>query len=104
DAVALLMLLRAEHTARCKAGGTFALNFVGMVKCRVLGSWSVRRYSRARDILLAHGRIKRVRAADRKRRLAAEYALCERALTPNMAIQLAAREAREKEAFAADCV
>jgi len=41
--------------------------------------------------LLAHGRIKRVRDANRKLRLAAEYTLCERPLTPSMAIQLAAR-------------
>jgi hypothetical protein len=57
DAVALLLLLRGDHTARVRRGETFAISCKAMAKAKSL-DWSVRRFSAARDVLLAAGYIK----------------------------------------------
>lgn len=63
DAFALLMLLRAEHGARCARGETFAIMSKAMSEQRVLGKWSARKYREARDLLLAAGKIELVKEA-----------------------------------------
>jgi hypothetical protein len=57
DAFMLLMLFRAEHTARVLRGETFEINVKAMAKCKSL-CWSARRFRNARDVLLATGHIK----------------------------------------------
>jgi len=69
--------------ARCKRGETFAIAIAAMVEQRVLG-WCARKYREARDLLLEAGFIREVQPARPPHR-AAEYALCERALTPVLA-------------------
>jgi hypothetical protein len=85
SAFAFLMLLRAEHDARCKRGETFVLNVEGMVNCQTMGTWAARKYRDARDTLLAAGMIKCVREASYRR--AAEYVLTDRVLTPSVAVR-----------------
>lgn len=81
-ALAFLMLLRAEHGARCKRGETFMLNVAAMVEARTMGSWAAPKYRNARDTLLAAGRIKQVTPASSCR--AAKYVLTDRALSPSL--------------------
>jgi hypothetical protein len=76
--------LRAEHGGRCKRGETFVLATSAMVQDRVLGSWSVRRYREARDLLLQESFIREVSPARSNR--AAEYTLEPRVATPSLAI------------------
>jgi hypothetical protein len=85
SAFAFLMLLRAEHDARCRRGETFVLNVEGMVKAQTMGQWAARKYRDARDTLLAAGMIELVREASYRR--AAEYRLTNRVLTPSVAVR-----------------
>jgi Bifunctional DNA primase/polymerase, N-terminal len=78
----LLMLLRAEHDARCTRGETFKLKIDAMAEAGVLGNWSPKKYRNARDLLLKEGFIRTVKPARYK--TPAEYALCPRALTPGL--------------------
>lgn len=78
-AFAFLMLLRAEHTARCLRGETFVLNVKGMVAAETMGTWAARKYRDARDTLLSAGLIVEVSPASYRR--AAEYRLGDRLLT-----------------------
>lgn len=80
-AFTLLMLLRAEHGARCLRGETFALCIEAMVNAETLGDWSARRYREARDALLRVGLIECVSECQRP----AQYRLTDRASTPSIA-------------------
>ena len=57
DALMLVQLLRAEHGARSKRGEGFQISIDAMVRHRVLGDWSARRYRNARDVALKEGLI-----------------------------------------------
>jgi hypothetical protein len=57
DAFALLMLLRAEHSARCRRGESFAISARRMAATQVLPGWTRDRIARARDLLLQAGKI-----------------------------------------------
>jgi hypothetical protein len=83
DALAFLLLLRAEHRARCCRGETFALCVKSMVEARTMGHWAARRYREARDTLLKAGLIETV--AEARGRRAAQYRLRQRVLTPSVA-------------------
>jgi hypothetical protein len=85
EAFSLLQLLRVEHGARCKRGETFSLVVESMVRDRVMGKWSARRYREARDVLLQAGLIREVREA--RHMVAAEYTLADRVLTPSIAVR-----------------
>jgi hypothetical protein len=66
DALMLLLLLRAEHTARVRRAETFALNCRAMALCASL-SWTEDRFRNARDVLLRCGHIKRVTPGKNRR-------------------------------------
>jgi hypothetical protein len=76
DALMLLMLFRAEHTARVHRGETFAINCRTMAECQSL-CWTEDRIRNARDVLLRCGRIKLVTPVRHHRggRAAAQYTL-----------------------------
>ena len=73
DAYLLLMMLRAEHDARCKRGETFILATAAMARSGIFAAWGPRRYGHARDLLLHEGFIREVSHA--RPRQAAEYTL-----------------------------
>lgn len=77
DAFMLLMLLKAEHGARCRRGETFFIVADAMQRAGSLPRWSSKRITAARDILLKAGLIIRVTAARSigTRVLPAEYSL-----------------------------
>jgi hypothetical protein len=81
-AFSLLMLFRAEHAGRMARNETFVINITGMVKCRVLGSWSARKYRAARELLLRTGLL--ILVNPHTNRSAAEYRLAPRSLTPSL--------------------
>lgn len=83
-ALTLLLLFRAEHTARCLRGETFAICIEAMVNAETLGGWSARRYRDARDVLLSLGLIELVSESCGPR--AAQYRLAERRPTPSVAL------------------
>jgi hypothetical protein len=60
DAHTLLMLLRAEHGARCRRGNTFALVTEAMQRMQVIPGWDWRRYTAAIKLLLDAGFIVQV--------------------------------------------
>ena len=78
-ALALLLLLRAEHGARCLRGESFAICARAMVEARTMGTWAARKYREARDMLLHTGLIEPVSPASRH--MAAQYRLAKRLLT-----------------------
>ncbi|WP_127079647.1 bifunctional DNA primase/polymerase [Rhodomicrobium lacus] len=82
DALALLLLLRSEHGARCAQGETFRLLIKSMVDARVMGSWAARKYREARDLLLAEEFIREVKLATKG--APAEYSLAERSFVPSL--------------------
>lgn len=84
DAVALLMLLRSEHEARDRRGETFNINIDAMVENRVMGSWSARRYRRARETLEKMGLLVKTAEHHRLQHVAAKYKLSERLITPSV--------------------
>ena len=90
EAYLLLQKLRAEHSARCRRGETFAISANAMAENRTLGNWSSQRIRKARDVLLERGFIRCVMREMRGR--AAQYVLCDRILTPS----IAARRATER--------
>lgn len=55
DAVTLLLLLRAEHGARCRRGETFCLATEAMQQKQTIPGWTSKRYAAARDVLLEAG-------------------------------------------------
>ena len=57
DALMLLMLFRAEHSARVRVGETFAINPKAMAECRSL-DWTADRFRTATKLLLAGGYLK----------------------------------------------
>jgi len=79
DAVALLMLLRAEHQARVQHGETFALNAKAMSNKETL-AWTAGRFRNAIDVLLSAGSIKQVEGGHntRRGRAAIQYTLVPR--------------------------
>lgn len=79
DAFTLLLLLRAEHGARCLRGETFGIVPKAMAEAQVLGRWGHQRYRNARETLLEAGRISEVAPATRRR--PAKYTLVERVPT-----------------------
>jgi hypothetical protein len=83
EAFALLMLLRAEHTARCLNGETFALDLEAMCSAQVMGNWAVKGYRKARETLLQARLI--ILVSEHGYRRAAQYRLGERRLTPSVA-------------------
>lgn len=83
DALAFLLLLRAEHRARCLRGETFALCVKSMVGAQTMGHWAARKYRAVRDTLLDAGLIEKV--AEARGRRAAQYRLSKRVLTPSVA-------------------
>lgn len=76
DALALLLLLRGEHGARCLRGETFAIVPKAMAAARVIGGWGHQRYRDARETLLGASHIKEVAPATS--RVPAQYTLTER--------------------------
>ena len=56
DALMLLMLLRAEHSARVRRGETFAINPKAMAECQSL-EWTPDRFRAAKKLLLIGGYI-----------------------------------------------
>jgi len=76
DALMLLMLFRAEHSARVRRGETFEINPKAMAKCQSL-HWSPGRIRAARNVLLEAGYIKVVAQARNCRtgRMATQYTL-----------------------------
>lgn len=83
DALALLMLLRGYHGARCKRGQTFAISVEAMVRDGVMGKWSARRLRGARNVLLEGGHIHELYPATDK--TAAQYMLGPRVLMASSA-------------------
>ena len=81
DAVALLMLLRAEHQARVQRGETFALNVKAMADKETL-AWTPGRFRNAIDVLLRAGYIKLAEGGHNTRhgRVAKQYTLVPRGL------------------------
>ena len=75
DAMALLLMLQAQHTARCRRGETFAITPRAMADHEVIPGWPRERYERARDLLLEAGLVVLVSPHIRKGRKAAQYAL-----------------------------
>jgi Bifunctional DNA primase/polymerase, N-terminal len=76
DAAMLLMLLRAEHTARVRRGESFAINPKAMAERRSL-QWTPRRFRGARDALLRGGFITVAEPCKNSRngRVSAQYTL-----------------------------
>jgi hypothetical protein len=62
DAFRLLALLRTQHTARCRSGGTFAISPLAMEEQKVLPGMSRRQFERARDALIQANKIRQVTA------------------------------------------
>jgi bifunctional DNA primase/polymerase-like protein len=81
DAVALLMLLRAEHQARVQRGETFALNVKAMADKETL-AWTTGRFRKAIDVLLRAGYIKLVESGHntKRGRVAQQFTLVPRGL------------------------
>jgi hypothetical protein len=96
-AFAMMMLWRAEHGARCRAGDTFIICIKAMVEAQTMGTWGARKYRLARDICL-HARLIELVSEARGTR-AAEYRLTDRVLTSSVAER--ARKVREFERAAA---
>ncbi len=82
DVVTLVLLLRAEHSARVARGETFYLSIKAMVEGHVIGDWAAARYRNARDNALEMGLIRFVEFGPDGN---ARYTLGERALTPSIA-------------------
>jgi hypothetical protein len=76
SALTLLMLLRAEHGARCKRGETFAICPRAMRRDQVLADWSEKRLREARTVLLELDFIREVTSATRSS--PAQYELVDR--------------------------
>ena len=91
DAVALLMLLRAEHQARILRGETFALNTQAMAEQGTL-DWTVERFRNAIKLLLEADYIRIVSKGKNTRggRKATQYTLTPRVLSPSMTARDAA--------------
>ena len=62
DALLLLMVLNAAHQGR---RATFSVSPEGMAKNRLIGSWDIKRYRRARDTLCRIGALQRLTAGGR---------------------------------------
>jgi hypothetical protein len=82
DAFMLLMLLRAEHGARCARGKTFSIVTEAMQRAQTIPGWNSKRYVAARDLLLNVGLIQRVSThkCTRSGRLPAQYKLASRSI------------------------
>jgi hypothetical protein len=65
NAYALLQVLRAQHSARCHRGETFAITPTAMAKARVIPGWTRERYEQARNLLLAENLIEQVNEFER---------------------------------------
>ena len=80
DALALLMLLRAEHQGRVNRGETFRLNTKAMSKSQTLPGWTIERFRNAIRVLLAANFIKVAVAGGNTRsgRKATQYTLSSR--------------------------
>lgn len=83
DAFTLLLLLRAEHQARCLRGETFVIVPKAMAEAHVIGEWGHQRYRNARETLLEAGRIREVAPATA--RAPAKYTLVAREPTSTRA-------------------
>jgi len=94
DALMLLMLLRAEHTARVRRGETFAINPRRMSECRTL-HWTEGRFREARDALICAKYLKVVEPGQNTRcgRRGAQYTLVEQFPLVTVAEQRAKRRA-----------
>ena len=77
DAFTLLMVLRIEHSARCRRGETFSITPKAMARDNVVPGWTRERYEKARNLLLLGRWIEKV--ADLRTtpegRVAAQYRL-----------------------------
>ena len=62
EAYALLVKLRAEHSARCRRGEKFAISARAMAKAQTVPNWTEHMYRRGRDLLLKAGFIELVQA------------------------------------------
>jgi hypothetical protein len=79
DAMMLLLLLRIEHTARCRRGETFTITPKAMAEVEVIPGWKPQRYRTARDVLLRADLLKVVSSFcnSRNGRRSAQYCLPE---------------------------
>jgi hypothetical protein len=73
DAMLLLMVLRDDHSARCRRGETFEIMPMAMQKAGTIPGWKRKRFEAARDLLVMTGKIMLVREA--YGRSSAEYTL-----------------------------
>lgn len=77
-AYALLMKLRAEHGGRMARGETFAISDRAMAEAQTIPHWTRYDYVKARDVLLAAGKLEVAKPAENAlggRRTSAEYRL-----------------------------
>jgi hypothetical protein len=84
NALILLLLLRAEHGARCKQGKTFAICPRAMREHEVLANWSAQRYRAARQALRDFGYLREVTPATMN--APAQYILVDRRLTSSRSV------------------
>ena len=77
DALALLVLLRANHAARCLRGEHFAITPKSIVEHGHLPGFTRQRIENARDLALKSGQLIRVRPFDRKTHAPAQYKLAQ---------------------------
>jgi hypothetical protein len=77
DALALLCVLKVEHSSKCARGETFAITPRSMAEANTIPGWSVERYEKARDVLVEAGLIIKVSEFKLVRglRYAAQYIL-----------------------------
>ncbi|MBS0242355.1 MAG: bifunctional DNA primase/polymerase [Proteobacteria bacterium] len=73
EAFALLGKLRVEHGARVSRGEAFVIAIEAMVRAKIMGNWSARKYREARETLIDAGFVRLVSPA--RRRVAATYTL-----------------------------
>jgi hypothetical protein len=78
-AYALLMKLRGEHGGRMARGETFALNQIAMAEAGTIPHWTRYDYEKARDVLLAAGKLKIASAGKNSAngRISTQYRLAE---------------------------
>lgn len=85
EALALVLLLRAEHSARVERGETFEIKIKSMVDARVMGGWSADRLRNARDAALHAGLI--ILVSEETADARAQYTLAPRALTQSIKLR-----------------
>ena len=75
--MALMLMLQAQHTARCRRGETFSITPRSMAAHGIIPGWTRERYERARDLLLETGLLVQLSPHRSKGRKAAQYALAD---------------------------